>query len=130
MKINKQARRDAKQLFHACKSDGVLDEAKVRQVIQAVIAKKPRGYVAILSHFERLVKLDLERRAARVESAIALDAATERSLRDSLTRKYGPGLNITFTQSPALLGGLRIRVGSDVFDGSVAGRLGALSESF
>jgi len=130
VKINKQARRDAKQLFRACQSEGVLDEGRVRQTVQAVIARKPRGYVAILSHFERLVKLDVERRAARVESAVALDADAERSLRESLARKYGPGLNITFTQSPSLLGGLRIRVGSDVFDGSVAGRLGALSESF
>ena len=130
MKINKQARRDAKQLFHSCRINGVLDEARVRQTVQAVIAKKPRGYVAILSHFERLVKIDVERRAARVESAVPLNAAAESSLRENLARRYGAGLNITFSQNPALLGGLRIRVGSDVFDGSIAGRLGALSESF
>jgi len=130
VKINKQARRDAKQLFRACKSAGVLDESKVRTAVQAVIAGKPRRYVAILSHFERLVKLDLDRRAARVESAAPLEAAMETSVRDSLARKYGPGLNITFTHNPALLGGLRIRVGSDVFDGSVAGRLAALADTF
>ena len=68
VKISKQARRDAKELFHACRVNGVLDEAKVRQVVQQVIAAKPRGYFAILSHFQRLVKLDLDRRTARVES--------------------------------------------------------------
>lgn len=130
MKINKQARRDAKQLFNACKSGGIMDEAKVRQAVQAVIAAKPRGYLPILTHFQRLVKLDLARRAAEVESATPLAAALQASLRENLARRYGSGLNVTFTQNAALLGGVRIRVGSDVFDASVAGRLAALSDSF
>ena len=61
MKISKQARRDAKQLFNVCNVAGVMDEDRVRQTVTAVIAKKPRGFVAILSHFQRLVKLDIER---------------------------------------------------------------------
>ena len=40
MKISKQARRDAKQLFNVCKVAGVLDENRVRQSVTAVIAKK------------------------------------------------------------------------------------------
>ena len=130
MKITKQARRDAKQLFQACKVNGLLDEGRVRLSVQAVIAKKPRGYVAILSHFQRLVKIDLERRTARVESATPLSAAMEASLRASLAQRYGVGLNIAFTQNSALIGGLRVQIGSDVFDGSVQARLNALSESF
>jgi F-type H+-transporting ATPase subunit delta len=47
-----------------------------------------------------------------------------------LNRKYGAGLNIAFTQNPALLGGLRVQVGSDVYDGSVRARLDALRELF
>ncbi|MEY2410341.1 MAG: F-type H+-transporting ATPase subunit delta, partial [Verrucomicrobiota bacterium] len=123
-------RRDAKQLFQACKVNGVLDEGRARLTVQAVIAKKPRGYVAILSHFERLVKIDFERRTARVESATPLTGAMESSLRTSLAQRYGPGLNVSFTQNPALLGGLRVQIGSDVFDGSVQARLNALAESF
>ena len=73
MKITKQARRDAKQLFHSCKVGGLMDETRVRKVVGAVIAQKPRGYVGILTHFERLVKLDLDRRAARVESAVPVN---------------------------------------------------------
>ena len=57
MKISKQARRDAKHLFVTCRTNALLDEAKVRIAVQAVVAQKPRGYVAILSHFQRLVKL-------------------------------------------------------------------------
>ena len=130
MRISKQVRRDAKQLFRSCQVNGLLDDQKVRQAVQLVIARKPRGYGGILTHFHRLVKLDLERRAARVESAAPLDAAMEGALRANLARKYGAGLNLAFTQNPALLGGLRIKVGSDVFDGSIQARLEALADNF
>jgi len=130
VKISKQARRDAKQLFRSCCAGGLLDENKARLTVQQIVGRKPRGYVAILQHFQRLVKLDIERRAARVESATPLDGAMEGTIRARLTQKYGPGLNVAFAQNPALLGGLRIQVGSDLYDGSVQGRLDALAESF
>src|ERR1700733_8187952 len=117
MKISKQARRDAKQLFHSCVSNGLLDENRVRQAVTAVIAQKPRGYVAILSQLQRLVKLDLERRTAKVESATPLSPEQQTTVQRDLTGKYGAGLNISFVSNPALLGGLRIQVGSDVYDG-------------
>jgi len=130
MKIGKQARRDAKQLFTSCKVSGLLDENRIRQAVSAVIAQKPRGYVAILSHLQRLVKLDLERRTARVECAVAVPEALKSSVTANLTRRYGPGLNLSFGVNPQLIGGLRVKVGSDVFDGSVRARLNALEESF
>lgn len=129
MKISKQSRRDAKALFGACRVNGVLDESRVRQAVTSVIAGKPRGYVATLTHFQRLVKLDLDRRSACVENAVESTPALREAIQQNLTRRYGPGLNVTFRVNPALIGGLRIKVGSDVFDGSVAARLAALEES-
>ena len=130
MKISKHARREAKELFRCCLVDGLVDESRVRQVLQRVVASKPRGYLAILSRFQRLVKLDLERRTARVESAAPLAADLQNSVQASLGRVYGPGLNLTFAQDPSLIGGMRIKVGSDVYDGSIRARLRALQESF
>lgn len=130
MKISKQARRDAKQLFRSCQVNSLLDESRVRQTVREVIAQKPRGHVAILEHFQRLVKLDLDRHKAKVESAAPLPDALAQSLRTNLTRLYGAGLDISFAQSPALLGGLRVQVGSDLYDGSVQARLAALAETF
>jgi F-type H+-transporting ATPase subunit delta len=130
MKLTKQARRDAKQLFRACLVNGLLDEHRVRQTVNAVIARKPRGFLAILSHFQRLVKLDLERRTGRVESAEAVPDALKTSVTANLTQRYGPGLTVTFGVNPALIGGLRVQVGSDVFDGSIRARLNALESSF
>jgi F-type H+-transporting ATPase subunit delta len=130
MKISKQSRRDAKQLFRSCVMDGLLDENRARQVVKRLIEIKPRGYMAVLSHFERLLKLDYEQRSAKVESATALPADLQSSVQASLTRLYGPGLNFSFGQNPSLIGGLRIKVGSDVYDGSVQARLAALEETF
>jgi F-type H+-transporting ATPase subunit delta len=130
MKISKQARREAKELFRISIVNGVLDENRVRQAVSKVAEVKPRGYVGILSHYHRLVKLEIERRTAKVESAVALPPEIQSEVTNRLNKIYGQGLNISFTQNPALLGGLRIKVGSDVYDGSVQARLENLVESF
>jgi F-type H+-transporting ATPase subunit delta len=130
MKISKQAQRDARQLFRSCHVSGLLDEGRVRQVVTLLVAQKPRGYVGILSRLLRLVKLDLERRAASVESATPLPASSQLELTNRLKSIYGAGVSISFSQNPALLGGLRIQVGSDLYDGSVKMRLEKLEQSF
>ena len=130
MKISKQARRNAKQLFRSCLANGLLDETRVRQIVREVIAQRPRGYIAVLSHFQRLVKLDVARRTARIESAIQLSENLRTGLQTNLARKYGPGLSIAFALNPDLIGGLRVQVGSDVYDGSVRARLAELADKF
>jgi F-type H+-transporting ATPase subunit delta len=130
MKISKQARRGAKELFRSCLTDGLLDDGRVRQAVQRVLQTKPRGYLAMLTHFERLIKLDIARRSARVESAAPLPPDLQAAVQASLSKTYGPGLNISFVQNPSLIGGMRIKVGSDVYDGTVQARLNALQEAF
>jgi len=130
MKMTKQSRRDAKQLFRSTLVNGVMDEGRVRSVVQKVLAQKPRGYIAILDHFTRLVKLEQDRRAAKVESAVALTPEQQSGVSANLQKMYGNGLDLSFHVNPTLVGGLRVKVGSDVFDGSVAARLQELEESF
>jgi F-type H+-transporting ATPase subunit delta len=130
MKVTKQARRDAKGLFRATIVGDVMDVAKVRRVVSQVLAAKPRGYLAILEHFKRLVKLEEDRRAAKVESAVPLNPEEQALISANLARLYGHGLNISFEENSKLIGGLRVRVGSDVYDGSVAARLDRLEEAF
>lgn len=126
MKTSRQARRDARTLFRACQRDGVLDEARVRDAVAKVIAAKPRGFTGLLAEFQRLVRLDVERRSARIENAVETSPEQQRALEAALAKRYGPGLNVTYWINPALIGGLRVKVGSDIFDGSVAGHLADL----
>jgi len=130
MKISKLAQREARQLFRNCQVNGLLDENRVHQTVALLLAKKPHGYVEILSRLHRLVKLELERRAARVESATPLPADLQADVTRRIRQIYGPGADIAFSQNPALLGGLRVQVGSDLYDGSVRTRLEKLEQSF
>jgi F-type H+-transporting ATPase subunit delta len=129
MKISKQSRRDGKALFNACRVNGVLDESRVRQAVAELVRRQPRGYVATLHHFHRLVRLDIARRSALVESAVALPAALRDQVQATLAARRGPGLDVRFAVNPGLIAGLKVRVGSDIYDGSVAGRLAALAEA-
>ncbi len=130
MKISKQAQREARQLFRGCHANGLLDEQRVRQAVALLATQKPRGFVEVLSRLHRLVKLDLAQHTARVESALPLPADLQARVTGEIKRKYGPGVSISFAQNPALIGGLRIQVGSDLYDGSVKMRLQRLEESF
>ena len=130
MKITKQEKREAKQLYRLCLVNGLLDENRVRQVVQRVIATGERDCPSILAHFLRLVKLDYAEHTATIESATPLPADLQTIVQSGLTQRYGPGLTTAFVESPELIGGMRIQVGCDVYDGSVRARLEALAKSF
>ncbi len=130
MKISRQAQREAKQLFQACHVEGNLNDDKARETVNLLLEKKPRDFVAVLSHFHRLIKLDVQRRTADIQSAVALDENQQVEVRENLSKLYGNNLNYTFTENGELLAGMRVKVGSDVFDGSVRTRLTNLKESF
>lgn len=130
MKVSKTAAAAARRLFGLCQIDGRLDNNKLRTVFTSLAEKKPRDYRAILAALHRLLRLDLEKRKVTVESAIELDAITRQRVFNDLALKYGNDLEVEYLINPALLGGLRIRVGDDVFDGSVQGRLDRLANAF
>ena len=129
MKISRQAKREAKALFRSVQANGNVDESKLQRAVQLLGEQKPRGYLGILSHLQHLVKLDMERRTARIDTAASLSPEIETNVKNTLARRYGAGLAYSFHTNPALLGGMRIRVGSDVYDGTVSGRLRQLEES-
>jgi len=130
MKINKQARRDGKSLFRSCLQNDQLEETRVRAAVTAVLERKPRGYLAVLHHFTRLVKLEVQRRSALVESSVALAPDVQAQISERLAADYGPWLSMTFLENASLIGGIRVQVGSDVFDGSVRSRLNSLADTF
>jgi len=130
MKISKEARQVSRELFRQSFVDGRLDEGRVRAMVDAVVVKKPRAQLAILKNFLRLVKLELERHHALVESAQALSPDDASAITRDLRIRHGRDLSTDFKVNPELLGGLRIQIGSDVWDGSVRNRLRRLEEHF
>lgn len=130
MKVTKQGRREAKQLFRNSLIGGVLDENLVRRAIAQLLQTRPRGFMGVLIQLQRLIKLDAKRRLARIESAESLSPAQQAAIQSNLEERYGPGLTFEFSQRPDLLGGMRVQVGSDVYDGSVRTRLNEVREAF
>jgi F-type H+-transporting ATPase subunit delta len=126
MKTTRKARGAARRLFRLCLADGTLDPALVRQAAQHVGGSGRRNALAILIEFRRLVRLERDRRTALVESASPLPVDVREGVRAGLLRVYGSGLDTSFAENLGLIGGMRIRVGSDVYDGSVRARLAAL----
>jgi F-type H+-transporting ATPase subunit delta len=128
MKINKENRRLSREMLRASFTDGQLDRGRIASIVDSLIAKKPRNYIGILKNYRRLLRLELEKRQAKIETANEVDSATRSELEANLQKKYGNDLTTEFVVKPELLGGMRIRVGSDVWDGTVRNRLERLQQ--
>jgi F-type H+-transporting ATPase subunit delta len=127
MKLHKEGRKLAKEMLRTSMTDGALDDAKVKKATAAVIAAKPRNTVGVLKEFARLLRLELAKRHAVIESTLDLEANEKSAITRTLRSKYGSDVTTEYKTNPALLGGLRIQIGSDVLDASVRTRLDRLA---
>lgn len=66
-----------------------------------------------------------DRYVAHVRTPVRMTGEQEQRLTDTLTRLYGRPISLQVELDPDLLGGLVVRVGGELIDGSVAGRLAA-----
>jgi F-type H+-transporting ATPase subunit delta len=128
MKINKEIRRLSREMLRASFTDGQLDPGRIASLVDSLIARKPRNYIGVLKNYRRLLRIEVEKRRARIETASEVDRETGSRLVANLKKKYGSDLATEFVVNPQLLGGMRIRVGSDVWDGSVRNRLERLQQ--
>ena len=128
MRTTKEARKTSRQLLKLSFTDGKLDEHKVNQVVQSVLTEKPRHFGEVLKDYQRLLRLEVAKHHAVVESATALNTNLSDLLVTKLKARYGDDLTIEFKTISTLLGGLRVKLGDDVWDGSVRNRLRTLQE--
>jgi len=128
MKINKEIRQLSKGMMRASFTDGQLDRGKITSLVQSLITKRPRHLAEILHYYKRLLRLEIEKRHARIESAMALAPQAATDIVPRLKKKYGTDLTTEFAVDPTLLGGVRVRVGSDVWDGTLRNRLERLKQ--
>src|ERR1700746_2450344 len=111
MKINKEIRQFCREMLGASFTDGQLDPGRISSLVNSLIARKPRRYIDVLKNYRRLLRLEIEKRRAKVESASLLTPETSWQITNRLKQKYGDDLQAEFTVDPGLLGGVRIRVG-------------------
>ena len=130
MQTSRQARRDAARLWRLCLVHGRPDVGRLREVVDGLVATHHAAALPVLAQLRTCVRLDAARWSACVESATPLGAVEREQIDQALTHHYGDGLATKFTVNPALIGGVRITAGSDVYDGSVRARLDAVERSF
>lgn len=128
MKLSKDSRNTAKQLFQMSFVDGRLNGDRLRQATSLLIERKPRNYVGILKEIARLSRLEIAKHHAVIDSAVNLSGESIDRVVNDLRSQYGDDLTTELHVIPELLGGLRIQIGSDVYDGSVRGRLANLEK--
>jgi F-type H+-transporting ATPase subunit delta len=105
------------------------DEA-ARRFLETLGAKnRLPALTAIAEQFERL-RAELEQRVdVTVVSAYPLDDKQQKKLAGALQKRLNREISITTQVDSALLGGVILRAGDTVIDGSVRGRLTRLSEA-
>lgn len=130
MKSAKEIKREAKYLFRLCFVNGSLDVMRVHSVLKGLLQSKRRGSLPIAGQFQRLVSLEQRRHWAKVESATPLTPELQADIQAKLVESYGSAITTSFTSDLTLIGGLRIQVGSDVYDGSIKSGLTTLENSF
>jgi F-type H+-transporting ATPase subunit delta len=128
MKLSREARRQSKELFDLSIVDGRLDENRLRTIATEIVEKKPRHYVQMLKFITRLTRLEVARHHAIVESATQLSDEKRTEISSNLATKFGK-ITTEFRHSPSLIGGLRVKLGSNVWDGSIQSRLETLKQS-
>jgi len=123
MKLNKEIRQLSRKMLQASFTDGQLDPGRIASLVDSVIAEKPRNYINVLKNYKRLLRFEVEKHHATIETASEVEPAIRSEIVSNLKSKYGNDLATDFHVDPQLLGGMRIRVGNDVWDGSVRNRL-------
>jgi F-type H+-transporting ATPase subunit delta len=103
-----------------------MEEERAREVVRCVAAARSRDRLAVLTQFRRYALRDATHHAARVESAAPLNPEVQRLVQARLEWSYKRPLSTSFEENGALIGGMRIRVGDDVIDGSVRAALDAI----
>ncbi len=126
---NKQERLQAARLWRSCRTGGRADLEKVRSVLRLLLDAEPRGWQGIVRCLADRLRQETRERTAAVSSAEPLSEALQAEVTAVLRRRHGADLQTAFTTDPALIGGLRVRVGSEVWDGSIHGRLAAMEQS-
>jgi F-type H+-transporting ATPase subunit delta len=128
MKIPKDALRTARQLIRATVRDGVINAEFAKAVVTKLITEKPRNFLPTLNAYQRMLRLEIAQRHAVVESAQFMNPGDQELVLLELRKKYGQDITAEYRVSEELIGGMRIRLGSHVWDGTVKSRLDSLRE--
>lgn len=123
----KQIQQLARQFFKLSLEDGAVSPARVSGILEYIEKHRPAHPVAVLKAYRRLIAAEVARGQALVEHAGNLAPSALDQIAAAMTRKYSRRIAGVARRNDALLAGLRVRVGDDVYESSVAAQLATLA---
>ena len=97
-------------------------DATVRLVEQAVVSDH-RSMELALEYYQKVAAAAHDRRVATVTVAEELSSEDVTRLTQALSDLYGSGVQVNTVVNPSVLGGVKVEIGDDVIDGTIAARL-------
>lgn len=129
MKISKEVQAQARRLMRLCiGADGLMNEATVRQVADKIATDKPHNYLALLTAFTELVRLERAAHTATITSAVPLTAEEQAAIEAKLNARQS-GLSYEWQVDSSLIAGLTVKVGDNVTDASIRTRIEQLTKN-
>jgi F-type H+-transporting ATPase subunit delta len=125
----KVAQQLARQLFKMSVVGGSVSAERVGGVLAYLEKNSPRNPLMVLKAYQRLVAAEVAKGVALVEHAGAINDAMLAAIAAAMTRRYGRAVTAQARPNPALLAGIRVHVGDDIFESSVAGQLASLASA-
>lgn len=123
----KQIQLLSRQFFKLSVVEGALSADRVLGVLEYIEKHRPANTLAVLKAYQRLVAAEFARSRAVVEHAGSISEATLATIAAAMTKKYARPVTATAKPNAALVAGLRVRVGDDTYESSVAGQLATLA---
>jgi F-type H+-transporting ATPase subunit delta len=117
----------AKKLLALSLQDGAVSAERVEAVLTALRTHPPRNAKAILRAYAKLIKRAIAGQTAAVESAVPLDESALKVISQHFSQQYGRPIVAQSSENPSLIAGLRVRIGDDLYDASITGRLERLA---
>ena len=125
----KQIQQLAKQFYKLSFDGSALSGDRVAGVLAYIEKHRPAHTLAVLKAYQRLVAAEVARGQAVVEHAGFASAPSLDAISAALSKKYGRTITWVAKRNDALIAGLRIRVGDDTYESSIASQLATLGAS-
>ena len=119
----------AKKLVELSKDGDVVIEAKVTEVLDALKQVRHRHHLTILKTYLGYIRREVALQTAVVSAPTSLSEESLKAIEAHFTNRYNRTINAVSKEDHSLIAGVKVRVGDDLYDASIAGHLQRLAES-
>ena len=120
---------DAKQRLIASLFSGSIAGSTAKVLENVVASLRGRNVERTLAHYSHVILARKERTVAHVKSAVRLDGERLSRLGAALERALGRKIRVDVEVDPLVMGGISVRIGDELIDGTVVNRLMEASRS-